>query len=58
MVRGLNTGPRGWEIEDCISNSHITLDLVCFGLYSIVDTNIKFWTSIYNLYTNTFCSCT
>ena len=40
MVRGLNTVPRAWEIEDCINNYHITLDLVCFSLYSIVDTNI------------------
>ena len=59
MVTGLNTGPPGWEIEDCISNCHITLDLACFSLYSIADTNTKFWTAIYNLrqlYT-TSCSC-
>ena len=33
---------------DCISNYHITLDLVYFSLYAIVDTNIQFWTAIYN----------
>ena len=46
MVRGLNTVIRDWEIEDYISNCHITLGLVCFSLYLNVDTNIKLWTAI------------
>ena len=38
---------------------HITLDLVCFSLYSIVDSYKQFWTAIYNLRWphTTYCSC-
>ena len=42
MIRGLNTVPQGLEIYDCINNYHITLDLVCFSLYTVVDINIQF----------------
>ena len=50
MIRVLNTVPRPWEIyrdmKDCINNYHITLDLVCFRLYSIVDSDKQFRTAI------------
>ena len=49
MITGLNTVPSGLEIKDCVSNCHITLDLVCFSLYAVVDTNMQFWTATYSL---------
>ena len=42
-----------------LTNYHIILDLVCFSLYSIVDSYEQFWTAIYNLRRShtTSCSC-
>ena len=51
------------QMRDCINYfdyiNNYTLDLVCFSLYSIVDSYKQFWTAIYNprrLHT-TSCRC-
>ena len=41
----------------CINNYHITLNLLYFSLYSIIDSYKQFWTAIYNLRRPRTSSC-